>query len=322
MPLPWMLGAMIAVTIAALGRTPVRAPLLLRTAMVPVLGVLLGSGFYPGMFDAAGEWVVTLIAMPFFIVLSFAAAFFVYRKIGGYDPITAYFSSAPGGLTDMMLVGAAMGGVERKIALAHSSRILFVVTGVALVYGLALDVRATGDARPYIGFADMDAVELALLAICALAGALLGPRIGLPAPQILGPMILSGGVHFVGLTDAPPPTLLVNAAQVVLGTAIGCRFAGVALSEVFRDVALAVLASSTMLIAAFCAASIVAVLAAAPIAEVFLAFSPGGLAEMGLLGLALGADIAYVASMHVVRITLVIGLAPLVFRMLGRQRRT
>ena len=51
---------------------------------------------------------------------------------------------------------------------------------------------------------------------------------------------------------------------------------------------------------------------------VLLAFAPGGLAEMSLIALALGVDVAYVATHHVVRIFFIVALAPLVFRLLRR----
>lgn len=43
LPLPWMLGAMTATTIAALMGAPVAAPLKIRPVMFAVLGVMLGS---------------------------------------------------------------------------------------------------------------------------------------------------------------------------------------------------------------------------------------------------------------------------------------
>jgi len=46
-----------------------------------------------------------------------------------------------------------------------------------------------------------------------------------------------------------------------------------------------------------------------------LAYSPGGLAEMSLVALAMNADIAYVASHHLVRISVVMALAPILFRL-------
>ena len=49
-----------------------------------------------------------------------------------------------------------------------------------------------------------------------------------------------------------------------------------------------------------------------------LAYSLGGLAEMSLLSLAMGQDVAYVSVMHVARLTLVIGAATPLFRVLRR----
>jgi uncharacterized membrane protein AbrB (regulator of aidB expression) len=45
-----------------------------------------------------------------------------------------------------------------------------------------------------------------------------------------------------------------------------------------------------------------------------LAYAPGGFAEMSLIALALSVDSAFVASHHLIRIILVVTLAPLLFR--------
>ena len=52
------------------------------------------------------------------------------------------------------------------------------------------------------------------------------------------------------------------------------------------------------------------------LAQAFLAYAPGGLTEMSLLTLAMGQDATYVSVIHVIRITLVIAAAPLVFAMI------
>ena len=318
MPLPWMLGSMALVTLAALLKAPVRASIELRNIMVPILGVMLGSGFHPSIFERIADWGVTLAALPVFILLAFGGSFLFYWKIGRYDPVTAYFSAAPGGLNDMLIIGSEAGGSERHIALAHAARVFLVVTFVALFYSFALDVQATGDARPYVSIADVPVPDLAILAGCAVIGTLAGPYLRLPAPQILGPMILSAIVHLTGWTDAPPPSLAVNAAQLVIGTLVGCRFAGVTPSEILRDLSLAAGSSTLMVLIALATAVTVARLTGLELSQTFLAFSPGGLPEMSLLALAMGADIAFVATLHIARITLVIAIAPLVFKLLKR----
>ena len=57
-----------------------------------------------------------------------------------------------------------------------------------------------------------------------------------------------------------------------------------------------------------------------PVVPLMLAFSPGGLAEMSLIAIAIGADAAFVATHHIVRIFLVIVIAPLAFKLMRRRR--
>jgi uncharacterized membrane protein AbrB (regulator of aidB expression) len=48
-----------------------------------------------------------------------------------------------------------------------------------------------------------------------------------------------------------------------------------------------------------------------------LVLAPGGLAEMTLVALSLGVDVAFVSTMHLLRIALVVILAPAIFKVLG-----
>ena len=64
-----------------------------------------------------------------------------------------------------------------------------------------------------------------VLAGCAIGGPV-ARRLRLPAAWLVGPMVLSALVHLTGLTASRPPGLLIAAAQVVVGSFIGCRFAG------------------------------------------------------------------------------------------------
>lgn len=307
---------MFVVMIVALLGANLKAPAQLRGVMVPILGVMLGSGFSPAVFSKGADWGVTFVILPVFIVTAFGAAYMIYRRIGRYDPVTAFYSSAPGGVNDMIILGAEAGGDERRIAMAHAGRIFVVVTLVVFFYSFVLNVETSRDARAFVTFADVGLRDLAILTACAVAGALLGPKIGLPAPVILGPMILSAIVHLVGITDAPPPTIAVNATQLVMGTVIGCRFAGAAPRAVMKDLGLSLLVAGAMLLIAAPVAFSITSLTGIDIRETFLSFSPGGLPEMSLLALSLDADVAYIATVHILRIVLVIALAPVFFRLI------
>lgn len=318
MPLPWMLGPMMVLMVAAVAGAPVAPPTRLRKLVVPILGVMLGSGFHPSILGHLGDWAFTLLALPIFTATAFLVSYGVLRRIGGFDPVTAYYAAAPGGLNEMTILGAEAGGDEKRIALAHASRIFLVVTFVVFFYSLFLDVSANGNTRSRIGFSDVPPADLTILAACAVLGAWIGPKLGLPAAAVLGPMILSGAVHLTGLTASPPPTLAVSLAQIVIGTVVGCRFLGARPGEIARDMGLAAIAAALMLAVALVTAFAVTALTGIGMRETFLTFSPGGLPEMSLLALAMNADVAFVATAHIVRISLVIAFAPMIFRKIGK----
>ncbi len=320
MPLPWMLGAMLFNTVAALMKAPVAPPVAIRPGMVLVLGVLLGSGFTPDMMDRAGQWVTSLGLLAVYIAAVGAAVVPFYMIVGGFDRTTAYFSGMPGGLQEMLTIGHAMGGNDRMIALTHASRILLVVFAVAFWFRLVEGLEMGDRSRFGVSILDVAPLDLLILAACGAVGWPLARLLRFPAPMLVGPMLVSAAVHMAGLTASKPPIELVNFAQLILGTIIGCRFQGTEMREFRRVILLSLGATGVMMAVTALFTWIVSHLSHIDSILVLLAYSPGGLAEMSLVALALQADVAYVAMHHTVRIALVVIGAPLVFRIMRRIR--
>lgn len=315
-PLPWMIGPMIGNTVSAMARAPVAAPVLLRPLVIPVIGVMLGSALSAEILrQAVGWWPSMLLIIPF-LALAGGISYQFYRRIGGFDPVTAYFAAMPGGLNDMVILGAAAGGDERRIALAHAVRILVVIVFVVLFFGLVLGVTSDRQSRPYVEIGVLGLTDIGWLVAAGLAGVPFGRLLRLPAAAMLGPMILSGAAHVAGAVDVPPPTILVIAAQIVLGTIIGCRFVGIRLRHIGQEMLLGAGSSALMIVAAVAFAALLASLTGTDMRQAFLAYSPGGLTEMSLLALAMGQDIAYVSISHAARIMVVVFGAPLIHRAL------
>jgi membrane AbrB-like protein len=319
MPLPWMLGPMIGTTIAAMARLPVRGPGKLRPFVIPIIGVLLGSGITAELFGQLSSWAATLILLPLFLCAAAGVSYVVYRKLGGYDPVTAFYAAMPGGLNEMLLLGAAAGGNEKKIALAHAARVFLVVVLVVAYFGIFLGVRSGAGGRGFVPLSALSAVDYLILSGCAALGSIGGKWLNLPAAPVFGPMILSGIVHVAGMVHTAPPSVIIIAAQIVIGTIIGTRFVGSTVREILRDLGIAAVATAGMLAIAVLFAEGIAHFMGMPLSQAFLAYSPGGLTEMSLLSLTLGQDFAYVSVTHIIRITLIIAIAPTVFRWLLRR---
>lgn len=319
MPLAWMMGAMVLTTIAALSGVSLHVPGRLRSVMVAILGVLLGSTFTPEALAKVAEWPITLASLALYLVAVTGVLYLYFRRILGFDPATAYFSATPGGLNEMVIVGRAMGGDDRGIALVHGARVLLVVLILPFWFRYAYGVGSAGGGAGDGTLGDIGWLDGGVLVACAIVGPLVGKVLRLPAYRLVGPMLASAGVHIAGLTTSAPPMELVAMAQVVVGSAVGARFVDVPLKWVAKIITASIGSTTLMLGATVGFAFVLAPLSGIPFPAVVLAFAPGGLAEMSLIALSLGVETAFVATHHVARIAMIVIAAPLVYRKSRRE---
>ena len=316
MPLAWMIGAMIFTTAAALSGVPVRGSSRLRTIMVPVLGIMLGSSFTPETLGQVHRWIPSIVGMLCFVMVIVAVVGLYLHKFVGFGPVTAFFSATPGGLATMVVIGTDWGGDERRIGLTHSIRILLTVLTIPFYFRI-FEGYVPGGLAQLGSITHLSLRDGLLLGSCAL-GYPLFKLLRLPSAQILGPMTLSACVHIAGLTTAKPPVEIVNLAQLVIGTGIGARFAGVSVKRLFNVMVAA--AGSTLFMVALAAFAGLGLhhLTGLPFDAIWLAFAPGGLAEMTLISLAMGIDVAFVSTHHLIRVTFMVIAAPIVFQLLRK----
>lgn len=320
LPLPWMLGALFATMAASIANAPILGPARLRPAVVAVIGVLLGSRFTPELVADASVWLGTLSVLMVYVVAVALVVVPFYRFAGGFDWVTAYFAGMPGGLSEMIEIGEASGAKPAPIILAHSLRIVVTIALIAFWFRIVEGHEVGASLAAADG--PLTWLDAVLLLASAVVGSLLGNRLRFPAPTFLGPLLVSAVLHLSGLTESAPPSLLINTAQVLLGTVLGCRFLGISARTIIPAAALAF--GATLLTFALAVAAGLAMWHLAGITpdQALLALAPGGLTEMGLIALSINADVAFVALHHVVRILFVIVLAPVAFRFLMARRST
>jgi membrane AbrB-like protein len=144
--------------------------------------------------------------------------------------------------------------------------------------------------------------------------------VGLFGAAVLGPLIVSCVLAVTGVLQHRPPAEAIWAALFFIGMTVGAKYSGVTGPEVRRDVAAAFGFCLLLLVisAVFTEAAIL--LGLAPPLEALLAFAPGGQAEMTLLALVAGADVAFVITHHLLRIVVVIVGAPIAARLMRGPR--
>jgi membrane AbrB-like protein len=318
LPLPWMLGAMAATTVAAISGVRIALMPGLRLAFITILGVMLGSAFTPEVVKGIVLWLGSFAWLALYVVIATALIWLYYRRLARYDSVTAYFSAAPGGLNEMILAGGAMGGDERRISMSHAARVLIAI--FALSFGYRWFGGYVPVVAPTLSGEAMNWLDWLLLTGCGVVGFAVARMLRIPAYALVGPMVLSALVHALGITHSRPPVWLVAAAQVVVGAMVGSRFDGAAPIMVGKAMILAVFATAALLVLAAVFGEAVEATLGIPFSAALLAFAPGGLAEMSLIALSLDIDAAYVSSHHIVRIFMIVLAAPFLFRLLSRDR--
>ncbi|MDP0926466.1 AbrB family transcriptional regulator [Paracoccus onubensis] len=314
MPLSWMLGAMTATAFASILNMPVKGSRLARPPMSAVIGTMLGSQFGPHTLDGVVMWWPAIVALACYLLVAAILCNIYLRRTIHLDPPTAFFSAMPGGLIDMVLLGVEKGGDERTIALMHSSRIFLVVLSLpplmTFITGAEPGARVT-EWRP---LSDMALMDVVWFLVVLGAGIGLGRLLRLPAPYLIGPMLVSGVLHWSGISGFLVPSTVIAVAQVVLGTTVGCRFAGTSSRRILRILLTSAGSTAIMLSVAVVFAIALQFIVDIPVEGILLAFAPGGLAEMSLVALSLNVEVAFVVVSHISRIGMVILAAGLVSR--------
>ena len=162
---------------------------------------------------------------------------------------------------------------------------------------------------------------LLLTAVCAAIGLPLARLLRVPAGGLLGPMTVALVLTLAGATGAAqPPGLLVELAFAVIGWQAGVRFT----RESLRVVA-GLLPAATALIAAVvvgCAAlgAVLARLTGVTPLEAYLATTPGGIYAVVATAVSSGVDVAFVVAVQVLRVVMMLLVAPPVARLMARRR--
>lgn len=318
LPLPWMLGPMTFCVVGVLVGLPLGAPKNARTPTMMVIGVMLGSTYTMEIVRQMADWLPIIGGLIVLCLLAGLLNGLYYRYVAGFDLPTAYFSAMPGGLVEMSQFGEKVGGDARQIALAHSSRLFLVVMTlpwlIALLTGFVPGTRSAGS----LSATDVPLSAYLWFMASLVAGALLGRALRLPAYAILGPLIVSAVIHVAGVSDFKTPNEILIVAQLVLGIAVGTSFRGIPARIILIAMGHTLGAVAILLVLTFGVAYAIGAIAGQPTELLVLAFAPGGFAEMSIIALALGLDVALVAGIHVIRITIMILFAPPGYRVLRR----
>lgn len=314
LPLPFLFGPMTACLVAALAGAPLVGPGVLGVAARTVLGVAIGSSITPEVLARLPQMLASVAFVPLYIGVITVIGVPFFSRVCGLDRVTAYYAAMPGGLQDMVIFGAEAGGDARALSLIHATRVLIIATIAPWI--LTQFFAVTLDSPLGAAASEIPASQMLIMVLAALVGWKGGERFGLFGASILGPLIVTAVLSLAGIIEQRPPAEAILGAQFFIGLGIGVGYVGVTVAELRRFVLSGVVFVLILAVLAAAVTEAVVLLGLARPVEGFLAFAPGGQAEMTVLAIVAGADLGFVIVHHVTRVLLVITGAPIAARLL------
>ncbi|MDF1726642.1 MAG: AbrB family transcriptional regulator [Sulfitobacter sp.] len=313
-PVYMLIGPAVAVTLAGLCGVPSQVDGTLRDTCFVILGVAVGGGFDEDALGAMLRWPLAFIFMALVLWLILVICRTALMRLFEFDRRSALLAAAPGHLS-FVIAMAGEGGMDvTRISMTQSVRLLSLTLVVPFL-AIAMGIEVQGNIAPQGEV--LTPVQMGGTFVCAIALGLLFQRLAVPAPLLLGAMVVSALGHLTGLTPGVLPGWLVLPAYLALGALIGTRFSGVSLGQVRSGLLAGVVCTLLAVILAALGALPVAWALGMPAAHVLVAFAPGGLETMIAMGVVLGVIPGFVAACHVARLLVLTLLLP---AMLGRTR--
>ncbi|GAA4555364.1 AbrB family transcriptional regulator [Pseudonocardia xishanensis] len=313
-------GLAVGTVLALVGVAPERVAKPVTAGGQAVIGVVIGILARPDTLSAvAADWLPVLLVSLGTLVVSMAAGLLLGLQ-RGVSPLTGMLALTAGGASGLVAVTRELGGDERIVSVIQYLRVGMVTATMPIVatavFGAA-HVGVGSGAQPasapwYLG--------LLLVAVCSLVGVPVAARLHVPAGALLGPMIVALALSLGGLTfGATVPEPLVDVAYAVIGWQAGLRFTRAALRTVLR-----VLPAATALILAIVAACaglglVLSRATDASLLDGYLATTPGGVYAVLATAISSGGDVTFVVAVQVLRVILMLLVAPFLARLVGRR---
>ena len=303
-PLGWLLGALAGTAfVAILGWNP-KPPPLAREVGQSIVGLGIGlKTTVAALASAAAMAPLVALALLYTIFLTTVAALWL-AWWAGVDRRTAFYATAAAGVAEMALLASREGGDPGIVSLVQALRVAIIVTLVpALFFMAGVDGGLPSESDPPM----LGLLWLAALApVAGLAGYAASRMRRVPNPWLMGPLAIGVSVGVWMGTGGSLPGILLIAAQLMLGSTLGCRFDRSLLARLPRS-----LAAGTMIALVLIAASALGALALSsvtglPFANAMLALAPAGIAEMALTAKVLHLDPLVVTAFHLPRILLIL----------------
>jgi len=322
-PLPWMIGPLLATAAASMLRASTTSWAPLRNIGQCTIGLALGLYFTPQVGALVlGLWWAVLLGIVWALLLGWLFGLWLQRTqarhLPGLNRATTWFAGAIGAASEMTLLSERAHARTDLVAASHSLRLLIVA--VLVPFGMQFSGWQGIDGSATAGRAFSPGGML-LLVLAASAGAWALDRLGRANPWFMGPMVVAVAFTLAGIELTGIPGWLSNAAQLFIGVSLGVRFTPAFVHTAPRWLAAVAVGTLAMIGLSAGFAWLLSLGTELHPATLLLGTAPGGIAEMSITAKVLQLGAPVVTVFQICRLFAVLVLVDPLFHWQQRRHR-
>lgn len=321
--LPWLFGSMAATFLYIRFVTrDFYFPKWLGNVGVFVIGFEIGTQFTPETVQEMAGHAVSIIVMTLCVIILSLILSVFFMKLTGCTVETAVLSSIPGALSQMILMAEENKRADiLLVTITQMSRIVLVIILVPIIarFFQSDSVSVIDDSAPLL--TESFITPMILIPVAAVVIMYILKRLKFPVPFMLGPIIaviiwnLSTGYDFSMNIE------FMFAAQILFGIRMGVQLSSL-LNQLNGRMIISMLVQNILLIiGTLMLVGLFQIFMDVEFNDLFLSAAPGGIGQLIVVAVEIGADVAMISSYHIFRIFFIILIVtPLINYILKRRR--
>lgn len=313
-PIPYMLAAMLVGMFANQLPEKYRPSwsMLGRNAGLLVVGYAIGAGVtIEAWNDFCAQFLTIILSTAFIVGISVVIAFAI-AKFQGADLLSCVLGMMPGGLAMVMVLVEENKRVDPNVTMVMQVLRLFGVIFTVPFLAIAfLDAKVMSQVT---SAGSVEGMHWLMIIPLGLAGALFFEKFHLPIPWMLGPafstgcfVVLSGPVQAV-------PFWIMWPAQLAVGLKMGMLLDAGRVWATKKYLPSILFGTGVLIAGSYVMALFLHRIYGEDMVTAFLALAPGGISEMSIAGLSMGADVAIILAYQLLRIFSISWVVPYIVK--------
>ncbi|MFZ7134269.1 MAG: AbrB family transcriptional regulator [Eubacteriales bacterium] len=321
MPMPWMLGPMLALLIASnVIKIPLYWPTNLRNWSLIIIGYNSGQALTNEALVQIFHQLPWMLILTIILITFCAASAFLVCKFAHIDYLSTLMGAIPGGLSQMVLLGEEIESADLTvITLLQITRLMMIIFCIPMIaysslFSPGISANTASIINPVVIPLHILLGKLLLFAVISTLCAFLAKKIKLPTPYLLGPIMGITLCNIFHLQGPEVPSFFLCMAQFSMGAFLGLLLKPERFPNNLKTVSLYLLNGIILLLFSLGLSYILAITHGITFLTAMLCMAPGGADQMSLIASAMSADVSMVTGYQLFRILFIYSIIPPVLK--------